>query len=359
MNANAFGRATHVIENGGKKKSVDESATKYEALLKAVPDMMFVLTRDGTYVDFKAERAEELLIPPDQIIGKNIADTGFTPPLIKEILSRIARALDSGEMQTMEYDIEPAGEPARYEARIVPLNESEVLSIVRNISERARIERAMKDQRDFLRQVIDINPNFVFAKDRQGRFTLVNRAIADAYGTSVDDLIGKTDADFTPSQQEVEGFRRDDLEVMTKRREKFVPEETITDAAGEKRWLQTVKRPIIDKNGEASQVLGVAVDITRYKLAVAELEKTSEQLREEREALAEKNAALREILDHIERERMNYRQKSRPRVRAVALASFKAVAEKGSGCPAARSRGAGVDRAADHSQRQGSHSGTL
>jgi PAS domain-containing protein len=59
-------------------------------------------------------------------------------------------------------------------------------------------------QRTYLRQVIDLNPHFIFAKDREGRFTLVNRAIADAYGTSVENLLGKRDADFNPNAAEVE-----------------------------------------------------------------------------------------------------------------------------------------------------------
>ena len=50
----------------------------------------------------------------------------------------------------------------------------------------------MEQRPDFLRQVIDITPHFLFVKDREGRFTLVNQALADAYGTTVEGLIGKT-----------------------------------------------------------------------------------------------------------------------------------------------------------------------
>src|SRR5579859_3336102 len=56
-------------------------------------------------------------------------------------------------------------------------------------ADQARV--ALTAERRFLRQIIDINPNFVFAKDRQGRFTLVNQAVADVYGTSIDGLVGK------------------------------------------------------------------------------------------------------------------------------------------------------------------------
>ncbi len=120
-------------------------------------------------------------------------------------------------------------------------------------------------QRAFLRQVIDLNPSFIFAKDRAGRFTLVNQAVADNYGTTVEALIGKTDADFNPDPEEVEHFRRDDLEVMDTQREKIVPEEIITDASGRQRHLHTIKRPIVGPDGTANQMLGVATDITARK----------------------------------------------------------------------------------------------
>jgi len=138
----------------------------------------------------------------------------------------------------------------------------------------------LAEQRAFLRQVIDLDPNFIFAKDREGRFTLVNQAIAEAYGTSVDGLLGKRDADFNPNEGEVEQFRRDDLEVMDTLKEKFIPEEVITDAGGQARWMQTIKRPIVAPDGTVSQMLGVATDITARKRAEEALNASEEQLRQ-------------------------------------------------------------------------------
>lgn len=141
------------------------------------------------------------------------------------------------------------------------------------VRERELAEKEIVRQGSFLRQVIDLNPSFIFAKDREGRFTLVNQSIAEAYGTTVDELLGKTDADFNPNSHEVAQFREVDLEVMDTRREKFIAEEVITDSKGRVRWLQTFKRPLACQDGTVDQLLGVATDITRHK----ELE---EQLRQ-------------------------------------------------------------------------------
>jgi PAS domain S-box-containing protein len=147
-----------------------------------------------------------------------------------------------------------------------------------DITENRLSQEELERQRAFLRQVIDIDPNFIFVKDREGRFTLVNQAVANAYGTSVDELIGKTDADFNPNRDEVEFFHRIDLEVMDTLQQRFIPEEHITDARGKVRWLQTVKRPIIEKDGSTNQVLGTSTDITQRREAESELRQQREEL---------------------------------------------------------------------------------
>lgn len=151
-------------------------------------------------------------------------------------------------------------------------------------------------QRAFLRQVIDLDPNFIFAKDREGRFTLANQAIADAYGTTVEGLLGKRDADFNPHAEEVEHFFDDDLQVMNSGREMIIPEEHITDTSGRVRWLQTIKRPLASPDGTVNQVLGVATNITERKWITEEIKTLNESLeRRVEERTAQLEAANREL----------------------------------------------------------------
>lgn len=138
-------------------------------------------------------------------------------------------------------------------------------AILRDIGERKRAEAELRRSHTFLRQVIDTDPDLIFAKDREGRFALANKAVADWYGTTVEDLVGKSDADFNANADEVEFFRENDLEVMNSGRDRFIPEEKFTDAQGGTRWLQTVKRPIFDDQGQVQMVLGAATDITERK----------------------------------------------------------------------------------------------
>ncbi|HEV8486624.1 MAG TPA: two-component regulator propeller domain-containing protein, partial [Blastocatellia bacterium] len=134
----------------------------------------------------------------------------------------------------------------------------------------------LQEQRTFLRKVVDLIPSFIFAKDRKGQFTLVNQALARAYGTTVDDLVGKTDADFNSNAEEVRNIGDDDLQVINSKTEKIIPEEAFTDSDGARRWLQVIKIPIISADNHADELLGVATDITLQKEAAIQMQKAKE-----------------------------------------------------------------------------------
>ena len=177
-----------------------------------------------------------------------------------------------------------------HEAQSFGASVGEILGRMMETVERERVEMELQNSHAFMRQVIDTNPNFIFAKDRDGRFTLVNKATADVYGATVEDLLGKTDADFNSRHEEVTQFRLKDLEVMDTLQERFIPEEKITDVTGKIRWLQTVKRPLLDVQGHAVMLLGASTDITARKRVEEMLRQRERDLRaavEERERISE------------------------------------------------------------------------
>ena len=132
--------------------------------------------------------------------------------------------------------------------------------------------------RDRLRQTIDLLPQLVFAKDRNNEFILANQALADAYGTTVEDVKGSTDADFVSSDAEAEQFRQDDIAVMDSGEPKHIPEEPLTKADGETVMLQTIKIPYEPVDRDTAAVLGVATDITEMTEQRRKLEATSQRL---------------------------------------------------------------------------------
>ncbi len=143
---------------------------------------------------------------------------------------------------------------------------------------RRQLEAELRHQQQFLRQVLDINPNLIFTRNRTGQFTLVNQTLSTIYGTPVEDLLGKTDADLGLDATGIMQLRQEDNQVLTTGAEIVVPERWIRDATGQDRCISLVKRPIHAPDGSIDQVLVVATDITISKLAEEALEQINDDL---------------------------------------------------------------------------------
>jgi PAS domain S-box-containing protein len=165
----------------------------------------------------------------------------------------------------------------------------------KEIKMRNQAEEALRESEGRLREVIDLVPHFIFAKDRDGRFILANKAVADAFGTTVEGLLGKRDRDFNPKGEEVEHFREDDLGVIEGGVPKEIPEERITDITGRTRILRTVKIPFsVSATGERA-VLGVSTDITAFLRAEEKAAEGERRYRELAESLPQAIAELDEM----------------------------------------------------------------
>jgi len=252
--------------------ALQESDQRFKFMADTAPVMIWMAGPDKLCTYFNKGWLEFTGRPLEKELGNGWAE-GIHPEDAERCLETYVTAFDQHRAFKMEYRLRRADGVYRWildHGTPRDISDGSFVGYIGtcvDITDLKQTEAALEDGRAFLRQVIDIDPNFIFAKDREGRFVLVNQAVADAYGTTVENLIGKTDADFNRDPEEVEFFRRKDLETMNTLREQFIPEERITDAHGHVRWLQTIKRPIIGKDGTAHQLLGSATDITERKRA--------------------------------------------------------------------------------------------
>jgi PAS domain S-box-containing protein len=120
-------------------------------------------------------------------------------------------------------------------------------------------------KRQQLRDVIDTVPQMIFCKDQSGAFIFANEAVAEAYGTTVSRIEGKTDADLAPEQSDVTAFREDDRRVLESGDPVHRSEETLTDVDGNERLLDTWKIPFDPVRTDERAVLGVSTDVTELK----------------------------------------------------------------------------------------------
>ena len=123
-----------ISERKRSASALRRSEDRTRALLAAIPDMMFRLTRDGTFTEFFTHHTEDLYVPPEQIVGSNIRDL-FPPQMAEQSLACVQQALATGDPVAHEYSLEMDNETRHFEARHVKANEDECVAIVRDMTE--------------------------------------------------------------------------------------------------------------------------------------------------------------------------------------------------------------------------------
>ncbi len=122
-----------------------ESEARYRAIMSAMPDMMFLFSTEGTYLDVHVRDERVLLLPPSQLLGKTISEV-LPPDLARQILSCFDRVLAEGSA-IADYALTVNGERRHFEARMVPCGADKILSIVRDVTEGKRAQHEVQHSR--------------------------------------------------------------------------------------------------------------------------------------------------------------------------------------------------------------------
>ncbi|NER80269.1 MAG: PAS domain S-box protein, partial [Leptolyngbya sp. SIO1D8] len=245
--------------------ALQEREIRYRALVEVIPDLMIRLRADGQYLDVVSGEWVKPFNPGQFRVGVNIYDV---TPLdhAQERMFYVQQALETREVQVYDYDVIIEGEPRAEQARIVAINEAEVLVIVQDITQRKQAEIALSQSQQFLQTVLDTFPLYVFWKDRQSIYLGCNEKFAEAAGlSSPEEIIGKTDDDMPWALTEANRYRADDLTVIQSAIPKLGIMETQRQADGSQIWLETNKLPLYDVDHQVIGVLGTYQDITDRK----------------------------------------------------------------------------------------------
>ncbi len=134
-------------------------------------------------------------------------------------------------------------------------------------AERQNLADALAHERNVLRTMIDLIPAFIYCKDAQSRFTGCNKLVANRMGVTPDDLIGKTDFDFFPTEMATK-FYNDEQALLKSGKPLIDIEELAFDKlSGTNRVILTSKVPLHDAAGNLTGLVGTGFDITERKAA--------------------------------------------------------------------------------------------
>ncbi len=141
------------------------------ALLNAIPDWMFRIGSDGTFVNYKAPQNSPLPLPSAEFLGKSL-DQVLPEDVAKALMGCVAKALATHEMQMLEYQLVLKDIPLDYEARIAVSTEDEVIAIVRDITERKRAEADIRNSLEKEKQLSELKSRFVSMASHEFRTPL-------------------------------------------------------------------------------------------------------------------------------------------------------------------------------------------
>ncbi len=165
-----------------------DSERKNRAIVSALPDLMFRISAEGEFLDYHAPSEDMLFVPPDKIIGGNLRDMGFPPEAVDIFEKTIEASLKTGEVQINEYQLPTPSGSAYFEERIIPSGPNEVISLVRDVSDRKKWEESLQLTQMF----IDRASVSAFMAQPDGRFIYVNDEACRSLGYSKDELLDKS-----------------------------------------------------------------------------------------------------------------------------------------------------------------------
>ncbi|UHS59769.1 bifunctional diguanylate cyclase/phosphodiesterase [Agrobacterium vaccinii] len=136
-----------------------------------------------------------------------------------------------------------------------------VLAAMIDVTQQERAAIELKSTRIFLDAIVESIPSMVFVKDVQdGRFVLLNKAGEQLLGKHREDVIGKTDFDFFPTE-DAERFIDADRAVVTEQKLITIENEQLPTPRG-LRSLRTQKVGVPDADGNPRYLLGISEDVT-------------------------------------------------------------------------------------------------
>ncbi|HKE83641.1 MAG TPA: ATP-binding protein [Vicinamibacterales bacterium] len=255
-----------------------ESEARNMAILRAAPDVMFLQDRDGVYLDYHAPERGCLFVPPEQFIGYRMRDI-LPPNVLQHVNPLFERVLQTDQTVIGEYELEVfGGGRRRFEARLVRCGEDKVLSVVRDITERASAQAALKASEQRYALATSAGGSGVWDWNLDTNELFVDPRLKT--------LLGFTEED---APDRIEEWRRrihpDDFEMVLSRARSHISGEApsfetefrMPHKDGSISWFMA-RGSIVREDGSAPRLVGTYTDVTDRKQADAALRRAEADL---------------------------------------------------------------------------------
>jgi len=127
---------------------LSNSKHRYKLLLETIPDIFFVIDKDGTYIDYVPKSDNGIDLLASEIIGSTIFEVGFSARMVNQVSKSIKTVIAQNNIETIEYMLEVKGKGSCFfEMRMVKLNNHAVMAVSRDISKQKFAVQAIEEAR--------------------------------------------------------------------------------------------------------------------------------------------------------------------------------------------------------------------
>ena len=240
-----------------------------ESLLSAIPDLLFLISKEGEYLEVKAGNREDLLKPKELLLGKNLKDI-LSQELGGRFMTAISETITEQTVRTLDYELVIGDRKKIFESRFAPFGSEKVVVLTRNVTdERAMLEKLRISEEAFRGSFENAAVGMAIV-GTEGEWLKVNKALLDKFGYDEQELLQLTFQDVThPADLDK------DLNLLEK-----IKKGSINKYKMEKRYLHkdgSVIHTILavstvkDSGGEILYFISQIVDVTSLKQAEMKL----------------------------------------------------------------------------------------
>ena len=129
-------------QNGYKAIPIIEEQGR--ALMQAVPDLVFLLGLDGSYIDIFSAADEDLFLPREQLIGRTVLDV-LPSPVGEDCMAAIGELSSPRDVSSFSYELQIGGNPRWFEGRVALCGKDTVIVLVRDFTEQRLAEQNLRE----------------------------------------------------------------------------------------------------------------------------------------------------------------------------------------------------------------------
>jgi diguanylate cyclase (GGDEF)-like protein/PAS domain S-box-containing protein len=248
-----------ICESKRAEQALREAEAQQRAILEAIPDIIFIIDKNGRYLKSKGSYDAPLIQDP---VGLTIDELPYvSPELAKQTKENIQDSLSSGQVISYEYKMQEPHAETYYEGRIVPIDQERILFLARDITERKRSEAALKESEERYALAAkgandglwdwDIEKNKVYYSSRWK--AMLGYGESDI-GNTLDEWLKRVHPEDAERVQEELEYHLEGLS------QSFESEHRVLHKDGSYRWMLSRALAIRNEKGQAGRMTGWQTD---------------------------------------------------------------------------------------------------